>query len=478
MLCDRDFVVWGSPHMFETNAGDRCYDAVRLPPPLENLGFLGCGGQGMTWLAHDPRLNRKLVSKRFQMELTRGEDFYLRLEATFAAQARVAAMTWVVPQVYSVEHFDHTVWLLLEFVEGISLQRLRAEGNITIGESHMLLIAVDLINSLKALEAAGLVHGDLSPSNILINSEGKTRFIDFSSSEFAGTLRSVLGVPGFVRDTEPTAKKLQFSDDQYAAGCVLYWLLAAELPMTICDPTGQMVVIRAKKPEQCSACGNLLWDIAAALTSGAQSSIGMLEQLSESIRQQLRLLPPEIRGVLGTYVTNAQCAVAGLEGVSRLPSPAEQARDRSFVIDSHCLPTQKRRRMFDFSSCPHSFHHLLAPILLVVLSGLAGYLSFAQVPLLVLDTVKVEANTKLPRGFSHSWLSRQIEQVLGKQVRLTVLPQPITAELDCDHYTCILSVDHKVDGASHPHQQSFTASEQTEVWEAVIANLGRAVAAR
>ena len=56
--------------------------------------------------------------------------------------------------------------------------------------------------------------------------------------------------------------------------------------------------------------------------------------------------------------------------------------------------------------------------------------------------------------------------------------QPLIAALDCDHYTCVLSLDHQVNGISHPHQQSFTATAQPEVWESVIIDLGRAVEAR
>ena len=461
--------------MFEANPSTGGYDSVSLPPPLENLGFLGCGGQGMTWLALDPRLNRKLVSKRFKTGSATSQNPKDRLKATFAAQAKVAAMTQVVPQIYSVKHFESAIWLLLEFVEGASLQRLKADKKVKLGESHMLLIALDLIGALNALQSVGLVHGDLTPSNILINEQGKTRLIDFSSSVANGTPRTTPGTLGFVRSTDSAAKTLQFSDDQYAAGCVLYWLLSAELPMTICDPDGRTVVARAKKPEACSACANLLWDTAKVLTDGSEKSFGVLEKLIEGMRWQVRLLPPEIRSVLGAHVADARCLAVEEQGWARQTDAVECALNQSNAAGSnHSLG----KLWQGFFSRAFSLSKLLALLLLITFLGYAGYLNVSRMPLLTLDSIKVAANTTLPSGFSHNWLVGRLKLMLRKKIRPSMASQPLIAALDCDHYTCVLSLDHQVNGISHPHQQSFTATAQPEVWESVIIDLGRAVEAR
>ncbi len=126
MLCDLDFDDWGSPNMLKGDTHGRYDETVGLPPPLKNLGFLGSGGQGMAWLALDPSLNRRLVVKRFETGQSIGKDTLAGLEATFAAQAKVAAKTSVVPQIYGVERFEGAVWLFMEYVEGLSLQALQA----------------------------------------------------------------------------------------------------------------------------------------------------------------------------------------------------------------------------------------------------------------------------------------------------------------------------------------------------------------
>ena len=132
--------------MLRGDTHGRYDEIVGLPPPLKNLGFLGSGGQGMAWLALDPSLNRRLVVKRFETEQSIGKDTLVGLEATFAAQAKVAAKTSVVPQIYGVERFEGAVWLFMEYVEGLSLQALQAEKKTTMGDGHILFIVMDLIN--------------------------------------------------------------------------------------------------------------------------------------------------------------------------------------------------------------------------------------------------------------------------------------------------------------------------------------------
>ena len=173
--------------MLRTSPERYNFESMRLPPPLENRGFLGGGGQGLAWLALYPTLNRMLVSKRFQAGRSMSQSAMCRLEATFAVQAKVAAMTSVVPQIYRVQNFECAVWLLLEFVEGVSMQSLEAEQKITMGDGQILLVVMDLLKTLMALERAGLVHGDVTPGNILVNAQGYIRLIDFSSSAVSYT---------------------------------------------------------------------------------------------------------------------------------------------------------------------------------------------------------------------------------------------------------------------------------------------------
>ncbi|MDG1065244.1 MAG: AarF/UbiB family protein [Luminiphilus sp.] len=462
--------------MLNTNPDRDTCETMRLPPPLENRGFLGGGGQGLAWLALDPKLNRMLVAKRFQARRSMSRGALLRLEATFAAQAKVAAMTSVVPQIYRVENFEGAVWLLLEFVEGVSLQRLQAAEKLTMGDSQILLIVMGLLKTLTALEASGLVHGDVAPGNILLNAQGQIRLIDFSSSVLRGTPRPARGAVGFVRDSGSTAKIAAFADDQYALGSMIYWLLAANLPVTTCDQYGQAVVTRAEKPEGCTGCANLLWESAAILTDRNKNRSGVLSSLAGRYRQQARLLPSESRSSLAARVGGKGCAAKAHLGDEPLII-SQGATDQSALLD----PKSVSKKMASvFAGCAQKepgFAKAFALACLIALGGFAGFLSTSPVPYLTLGSVRVAANTALPSGFSHDWLSERLQRVLDERGVVLLAKQTFIAGLDCDHYTCVLSLDHQTNGADHAHQQTFTASAEPQVWESVISDLGRAVAA-
>ena len=459
--------------MLRTSPDRYSVESMRLPPPLENRGFLGGGGQGLAWLALDPTLNRMLVSKRFQTGRSMFEKALCRLEATFAAQAKVAAMTSVVPQIYRVQNFEGAVWLLLEFVEGVSLQSLKAEQKITMGDSQILFVVMDLLKTFVALERAGLVHGDVAPGNILVNAQGHIRLIDFSSSVLRGAPRLTAGASGFKRDSEAIA---EFADDQYALGCLIYWLLAANLPVTTCDQHGQRVVSRAEKPEGCTVCANLLWDSAAILTSRDEIKSGLLSSLFERCRQQIRLLPSANRISLAARVVGKECPIrARLSDEQLIVSKAQS--DQSARLDLQHVAKKMTPLFARLTSKSHGFTKALALVCLMALCSFGVFFSTSPAPYLTLGSVRVAANTALPSGFSQDWLFEQLERVLNQKATATLAQHTFIAGLDCDHYTCVLSLDHQANGRDHAHQQTFTASPEPQVWESVIIDLGRAVAA-
>ena len=464
--------------MFEGDASARYEQALRLPSSLEKQGFLGGGGQGMAWLARDPTLNRRVVVKRFKAGQSIGKNTLAGLEDTFAAQAEVAARTAVVPQVYGVERFDGAVWLLMEYVEGLSLQALQAAKKIAMGDGQRLLIVMDLINALSALENAGLVHGDLAPGNILVNAQGHIRLIDFNSSAFEGTARPMTGAPVFVRPEKANAEASEFLDDQYALGCLIYWLLAADFPVSIRDQNGRGVVLRPQQPEDCSPVANLLWESAATLVKCDKKSFGVLSKLAVRYRQQARLMPLEIRSALGAYAADNGCQNATSKVEDEYLSSSRIRSDRSVANSFKPVLARLGRGLTTYLRGSQPGPKRAALMGLTVLLVLAGYFYLTRVPPLTLDAVKVEANTVLPAGFSHDWLLKRLERIVEYQGLVVWEDRSLIAELHCDHYTCVLSLAHSAGGISHSHQQSFAASRRPQVWESAITDLGRAAAMR
>ena len=286
------------------------------------------------------------------------------------------------------------------------------------------------------------------------------------------------GAPGFVRYKKGSARVADFSDDQYALGCLIYWLLAADFPVSIRDQNDQEVVLRPQQPEDCSPIANLLWESAAMLVECDKKSVGALRKLAVRYRQQVRLMPLEIRSALGAHTADNGCQNATSEVEDQHLSSSRIRSDPSFATSFKPLPARLWHRSKTCIQGSQPGFNRAALMGLTVLLVLAGYSYLIRAPALTLGAVKVQANTVLPVGFSHDWLLKRLERIVEHQGLVVRKDRGLNAELHCDHYTCVLSLVHSEGGVSHSHQQSFAASREPQVWETAITNLGRAAATR
>jgi tetratricopeptide (TPR) repeat protein len=144
---------------------------------------LGAGGMGIVYSAYDPELDRRVALKLLRvgapgLELERGRAHLLR-EAQ--AMARVSHPQ-VVP-VYDVGTFGQQVFLAMERVEAQTLgEWLKAAPR---PWRQVLALFLDAGRGLAAAHAAGVVHGDFKPDNLLVGSDGRVRVTDFGLAHLA-----------------------------------------------------------------------------------------------------------------------------------------------------------------------------------------------------------------------------------------------------------------------------------------------------
>jgi tetratricopeptide (TPR) repeat protein len=142
------------------------------------LGLIGRGGMGEVYAAYDPELNRKIAIKLLKAggsdaaATTRGRQRLLR-EAQ--AIARLSHPNVVV--VHDVGTFDDVVFIAMEFVEGQTLGDWLQSSKRSWREVLEVYIAAG--RGLAAAHAAGLVHRDFKPDNVMITSSGQVRVMDF-----------------------------------------------------------------------------------------------------------------------------------------------------------------------------------------------------------------------------------------------------------------------------------------------------------
>jgi len=162
------------------------------------LDHVGSGGMGDVFAAYDPELDRKIALKLLRAEgEARGERGRGRLLREAKAIAKLSHPNVVV--VYDAGTYDDRVFVAMEFVEGQTLAAWLAERPRAARE--ILTVFEAAARGLSAAHAAGLVHRDFKPQNVMVGAGGKVRVMDFG-------LARPIAAEEAPRDGAPVAAKV------------------------------------------------------------------------------------------------------------------------------------------------------------------------------------------------------------------------------------------------------------------------------
>ncbi len=139
------------------------------------LAKLGEGGMGVVFLAEDERLHRKVALKTLPPALAEDPHRLARFEREVKSVATLNHPNIVT--IYSVEEADGRRFFTMEHVEGKTLSQLIPPGGLPLKE--FLKIAVPLADALAAAHAKGIQHRDLKPGNVMVNTDGRVKVLDF-----------------------------------------------------------------------------------------------------------------------------------------------------------------------------------------------------------------------------------------------------------------------------------------------------------
>jgi Tol biopolymer transport system component/predicted Ser/Thr protein kinase len=196
---------------------------ISRPSSLDHLGRykiikqLGRGGMGAVYEAEDPELGRRVAIKVLRDHL-QGEVFTESLRRE--AQALAKLVHGNVVTVYDVGFDDGQAFVVMQLVDGESIDRwLRGRS----ARAHQILTAFRAAGrGLAAAHAAGLVHCDFKPGNVLVDRDGDVRVTDFGLARIAAENEaSVSGTPSYMAP-EQFEGIATAASDQYAF-CVAVW---------------------------------------------------------------------------------------------------------------------------------------------------------------------------------------------------------------------------------------------------------------
>ncbi|WP_405973655.1 serine/threonine protein kinase [Streptomyces sp. NBC_00988] len=257
---------------------------------------IGSGGMGRVWRAHDEVLHRTVAIKELTAALYVSESDQPRLLARTRAEARAAARInhSAVVTVHDVLEHDGRPWIVMELVEGNSLaDEVKEKGRIEPAEAAR--IGVWVLRALRAAHAAGVLHRDVKPGNVLLGQDGRVLLTDFGIAQIEGDSTitrtgEVVGsvdylAPERVRGADPGP-----SSDLWALGATLFTAVEGRSPFRRTSPLSTMQAVVEEDAGEPRYAGALAPVIAAllnkdpALRPDADQAEQMLAEAAEGRR--------------------------------------------------------------------------------------------------------------------------------------------------------------------------------------------------
>ena len=193
---------------------------------------LGKGGMATVELAEDTELRRKVAVKRLAASLV-ADDV---LQKRFFREARMAARLSHpnLVAVYDVGEEDGLPYIVMEYVEGETVADLIARTGPMQPERAVELL-LQVCAGLEHAHAAGLVHRDIKPQNLLVRSDGVVKITDFGIARMLEATRlteagTVLGTAAYLAPEQAAGEPVTAAADIYSLGAVAYELLSGRLP--------------------------------------------------------------------------------------------------------------------------------------------------------------------------------------------------------------------------------------------------------
>lgn len=210
---------------------------------------LGEGKNGATYLAMDTGLQRAVVIKLLDHPATQGEDWRSQFLSRIEQMNRID--DGPMARFYSLEETDGRRFVVREYVYGRTISDLLRIG--PVDYAQVLQTAVEITTALKTIHQIGLVHGNITPNNLLLDSRGKLRLAD----GFLGISCDAESIGGqnLLDDMTYSAPELlaggeaTITSDHYALGAVLYQMLIGQPPFYDDDAE---TLVRSIRQEQVS----------------------------------------------------------------------------------------------------------------------------------------------------------------------------------------------------------------------------------
>ena len=236
---------------------------------------------GTVWLAEDLLLRREVAVKEllFPDTLDPEAQEELRRRSLREAQASARITSPHAVKVFDVVTDGGRPWIVMERHHGRTLSEIiRADGPRSAAETARIGLAV--LDALENAHAAGIVHRDVKPSNVLVRDDGHVTLTDFGIArgiEDTTITRTgmIVGSPSYVSPERAAGSPALPPSDLWALGATLYSTVEGHPPYDRGDPMRTLAAVLYEQPEPCSAAGPLAPIIRALLAKNPADRPGI-----------------------------------------------------------------------------------------------------------------------------------------------------------------------------------------------------------
>jgi len=208
----------------------------------EITSVLGVGGMGVVYKANDIELGEVLAIKTLKPDMVAADTNALeRFKSEIKLARRIAHRNVV--RTYDLGEVGGLYYISMEFVEGKSLKDLiKARGRLP--TSVVLPIAKQLCRALEVSHDEGVIHRDIKPQNMVVQSDGVLKVMDFGIARLVTRAKEsgqtqagmVVGTPEYMAPEQLFGDEVDARADLYSTGCVLYECLTGRVPITADTP--------------------------------------------------------------------------------------------------------------------------------------------------------------------------------------------------------------------------------------------------
>lgn len=279
--------------------------------------MLGRGGMGCVWRAEDQLLRRPVAVKEIAFPPSLREDELAILRERTLREARAAARidSSSAVRVYDVVEDDGRPCIVMELVEGRTLRDvIRQDGPLTCAQTARVGLA--LVDALESAHAAGIVHRDVKPGNVLVRIDGRVILTDFGIARTAGdssitSTGLLLGSPSYISPERARGGEPLPASDMWSLGATLYTAVEGRPPFDRGEPFSTLAAVVGEPPGDYLAAGPLA---------------PLIDRLLDK-EPAGRPTPAQARRLLGPIAAdpaNDRTAAAGTAAATAALAPAEE----------------------------------------------------------------------------------------------------------------------------------------------------------